>query len=80
MPSGQPQNLKKPRHKGGKQISNPTLYDHWANLHRIKERIKKLKDDLKRDCRAYWKYDDLGKDISTMQKLIIQQDILEEVK
>jgi hypothetical protein len=80
LPSGQPKNLKKPRHKGGKEINNPILYDHWADLYKIRERIKLLKKDLERDCKAYWKYDALAEDIQDMQKLIIQQDILEEVK
>ena len=80
MPSGQPKNLKKPRHRGGKGISNPMLYDHWANLYKLSKQIKLLKKDLERDCKAYWKYDALAEDIQDMQKLIIQQDILEEVK
>ena len=72
--------MNKARHKGGRDINNPILYDHWADLYKIRERIIKLKEDLKRDCRAYWKYDDLAKDIHNMQKLIIEQDILQEVK
>ena len=66
--------------KGGKDISDPMLYNHWANLHRIKERIKKLKEDLQRDCKAYWKYDDLVKDINTLQKQIKKEDKLMEYK
>ena len=72
--------INKARHKGGRDINNPILYDHWADLYRIRERIKLLKKDLERDCKAYWKYDDLAKDILGMQKLIIKQDIIEEVK
>ena len=72
--------INKARHKKGRDINNPLLYDHWADLYKIRERIKGLKADLERDCKAYWKYDDLAKDILSMQKLIIKQDILEEVK
>ena len=60
----------------GKDIDNPMLYKHWADLHRIKERIKKLKEDLERDCKAYWKYDDLVKDIRILQKQIKEEDKL----
>ena len=56
------------------------LYKHWADLHRIKERIKKLKEDLERDCKAYWKYDDLVKDIITLQTQIKKEDKLMEYK
>ena len=66
--------------KGGNDISDPMLYSHWADLHRIKERIKKLKEDLQRDCKAYWKYDDLVKDINTLQKQIKKEDKLMEYK
>ena len=72
--------INKARHKGGRKINNPVLYDHWADLYKVSERIKKLKEDLQRDCKAYWKYDALVEDIQDMQKLIIQQDILEEHK
>ena len=72
--------MNKAKYKGGREIADAVLYEHWANLHRIKERILKLKEDLKRDCRAYWKYDDLAQDIVRMQKLIIKQDILQQVK
>ena len=66
----------KARHKGGRDIQDIKLYAHWADLHRIKERIKKLKEDLQRDCKAYWKYDDLVKDINTLQKQIKKEDKL----
>jgi len=80
LPSGQPKNLRKPRHKGGKQISNPMLYDHWANLYKLSKQIKLLKKDLERDCKAYWKYDDMCNRIVAMQKAIIMQDELEQLK
>ena len=72
--------INKARHKGGRDINNPILYDHWADLYKIRERIKLLKKDLERDCKAYWKYDALAEDIQDMQKLISKLDILEEVK
>ena len=72
--------INKARHKEARDMNNPDMYTHWADLYRVKERIKKLKEDLQRDCKAYWKYDDLAKDIVKMQKLIIQQDILQQVK
>ena len=72
--------MNKAKYKGGRDITDPVLYEHWANLYRIKDRIIKLKQDLERDCKAYWKYDELAKDIVKMQKLIIQQDILQQVK
>ena len=80
MPSGQPKNLKNPRHKGGKGINNPMLYDHWANLYKLSKQIKLLKKDLERDCKAYWKYDDMCNRIKAMQNAIIMQDELLEVK
>ena len=80
LPSGQPKNLRKPRHKGGKGISNPMLYDHWANLYKLSKQIKLLKKDLERDCKAYWKYDDMCNRIKAMQNAIIMQDELLEVK
>jgi len=80
MPSGQPKNLKKPRHKGGKGINNSMLYDHWANLYKLSKQIKLLKKDLERDCKAYWKYDDMCNRIKAMQNAIIMQDELLEVK
>ena len=58
-------NLKKIRYKGGKGINNPILYDHWANLYKITKQIKILKKDLERDCKAYWKYDELCDTILT---------------
>ena len=50
--------MNKAKYKGGRDITDPVLYEHWANLYRIKDRIIKLKQDLERDCKAYWKYDD----------------------
>ena len=73
-------NLKKIKYKGGKEITNPMLYEHWADLFRIDKRIHMLKKDLERDCKAYWKYDDLSKDIVKMQKSILMQDKLEQLK
>jgi hypothetical protein len=68
------------RHKGGRKIAHQSLYDHWADLYKVRERIKKLKEDLERDCKAYWKYDALVEDIKDMQKLVKEQDKLMEVK
>ena len=79
LPKGNP-NPKKPKYKGGKEITNPVLYDHWANLFRISKQIQMLKKDLERDCKAYWKYDELCTRIIEMQKAIIIQDTFEEVK
>ena len=70
----------KARYSGGRKIKDAELYEHWADLHKITKAIKGLKADLKRDCRAYWKYDDLAQDIVKMQKLIIKQDVLQQVK
>ena len=72
--------MNKAAFKNGKDISDPMLYKHWADLHRIKERIKNLKEDLERDCKAYWKYDDLVKDIITLQTQIKKEDKLMEYK
>ena len=72
--------MNKAKYKGGREIADAVLYEHWANLHRIKERILKLIEDLNRDCRASGKYDDLAQDIVRMQKLIIKQDVLQQVK
>ena len=72
--------MNKAAFKNGKDISDPMLYKHWADLHRIKERIKKLKEDLERDCKAYWKYDALVEDITDMQKLVKKNDKLWEYK
>ena len=69
--------MNKARHKGGRDITNPKLYDHWANLYKIQNQIKLLKKDLERDCKAYWKYDELCETITQLQKQIISQDILE---
>ena len=70
----------KARYKGGRDINNQLLYDCWADFHRVKERIKKLKEDLQRDCKAYWKYDALVEDITDMQTLVKKQDKLWEYK
>ena len=80
MPKGNPKPSQKIKYKGGKGISNPMLYDHWANLHRLSKQIKLLKKDLERDCKAYWKYDDMCNRIVAMQKALIMQDELEEYK
>ena len=72
--------MNKARHKGGRDINNPILYDHWADLYKIRERIKLLKKDLDRDCKAYWKYDALVEDITDMQKLVKDNDKLQEYK
>ena len=72
--------MNKAKYKGGRDITAPVLYEHWANLYRIKDRIIKLKQDLERDCKAYWKYDELCTRIIEMQKAIIIQDTFEEVK
>ena len=56
------------------------LYDHWANLYKLSKQIKLLKKDLERDCKAYWKYDDMCNRIVAMQKAIIMQDELEQFK
>ena len=70
----------KARYKGGRDINNQLLYDCWADFHRVKERIKKLKEDLQRDCKAYYKYDDLVNQITEIQQAIIIRDKLEEYK
>ena len=80
MPKGNPKPSKKIRFKEAKEINNPILYDHWANLHRISKQIKLLKKDLERDCKAYCKYDELCNTILDLQKGIIIQDTFEEVK
>lgn len=70
----------KARHKGGRDMNNPDMYTHWCDLYKVKERIKKLKEDLQRDCKAYWKYDALVEDITNMQKLVKDNDKLQEYK
>ena len=70
----------KARHKGGRDMNNPDMYTHWSDLYKVRERIKKLKEDLQRDCKAYWKYDDLVKDINTLQTQIKKEDKLMEYK
>ena len=70
----------KARYKGGRDINNQLLYDCWADFHRVKERIKKLKEFLQRDCKAYYKYDDLVNQITEIQQAIIIRDKLEEYK
>ena len=70
----------KASYKGGRDINNQLLYDCWADFHRVKERIKKLKEDLQRDCKAYYKYDDLVNQITEIQQAIIIRDKLEEYK
>ena len=72
--------INKARHKEARDMSNPDMYTHWADLYRVKERIKLLKKDLERDCKAYWKYDDLVKDITTLQTRIKEEDKLTEYK
>ena len=69
-------NLKKIKYKGGKEINNCMLNDHSANLYRLSKQIKLLKKDLERDCKAYWKYDELCDRIIEMQKAIIIEDEL----
>jgi len=80
MAKGNPNPSQKIKYKDGKEINNRMLYDHWANLHRLSKQIKLLKKDLERDCKAYWKYDDMCNRIKAMQTAIILQDELEEVK
>ena len=70
----------KARYKGGRDINNQLLYDCWADFHRVKERIIKFKEDLQRDCKAYYKYDDLVNQITEIQQAIIIRDKLEEYK
>ena len=70
----------KARHKGGRDIQDTNLYAHWADLYKVAERIEKLKEDLQRDCKAYWKYDALVEDIQDMQKIIIELDKITEYK
>ena len=80
MAKGNPDPSQKMKYKGGKGINNRMLYDHWANLYRLSKQIKLLKKDLERDCKAYWKYDDMCNRIKAMQTAIILQDELEEGK
>ena len=70
----------KARHKEARDMNNPDMYTHWSDLYKVKERIKKLKEDLQRDCKAYWKYDALVEDITDMQKIIIDLDKITEYK
>ena len=70
----------KARHKGGRDMNNSDMYTHWCDLYKVKERIKKLKEDLQRDCKAYWKYDALIEDITDMQKLVKDNDKLQGYK
>jgi hypothetical protein len=70
----------KARHKGGRDMNNPDMYEHWSDLYKVRERIKKLKEDLQRDCKAYWKYDALVEDIYDMQQLVLTKDKLMEYK
>ena len=72
--------INKARHKEARDMNNPDMYTHWADLYRVKERIKKLKEDLQRDCKAYYKYDDLVNQITEIQQAIIIRDKLEEYK
>ena len=80
LAKGNPKPSQKIKYKGGKGITNPMRYEHWASLHRINKRVWMLKKDLERDCKAYWKYDDLAKDIEDLQKEIIIEDQLEQLK
>ena len=80
LAKGNPKPSQKIKYKGGKGITNPMRYEHWASLHRINKRVWMLKKDLERDCKAYWKYDDLAKDIEDLQKAIIIEDELEQLK
>ena len=70
----------KARHKEARDMNNPDMYTHWADLYKVRERIKKLKEDLQRDCKAYWKYDALAEDILDMQTLVKKNDKLWEYK
>ena len=80
LAKGNPKPSQKIKYKGGKGITNPMRYEHWASLHRINKRVWMLKKDLERDCKAYWKYDELAKDIEDLQKAIIIEDELEQLK
>ena len=64
----------KARHAGGRDITNPDFYDHWADLHKITKDIKALKADLQRDCIPQYKYDELCDRISGMQIVVKQKD------
>jgi len=70
----------KARYKEGREIKTQLLYDCWADLYRIKERVKGLKKDLERECKAYYKYDELVAHITEIQKAIIIRDELETLK
>ena len=71
----------KARHKEARDMNNPDMYTHWSDLYKVKERIKKLKEDLQRDCKAYWKYDALVEDITDMQKLVKKnQNLIKQIK
>ncbi len=72
--------INKARHKGGRDMNNSDMYTHWSDLYKICQRIKMLKADLQRDCKAYWKYDALIEDITDMQKLVKENDKLMEYK
>ena len=74
-------NLKK-GHKfaEGRNIQDKRLYKHWSDLHRVQEAIANLKKDLERDCKAYYKYDELVQKIQRLKKQIKIEDDLQELK
>ena len=66
--------MNKAKYAGGRDITEPDYYDHWADLHKIQDSIKLLKKDLERDCIPYYKYDELCERISGMQIMVKQKD------
>ena len=69
----------KARYAGGRDITEPDYYDHWADLHAIQKKIKSLKADLKRDCIPYYKYDELVLKIEDYKEKIKEKDKLKEL-
>jgi len=66
--------MNKAKYAGGRDITEPDYYDHWADLHKIQDSIKLLKKDLERDSIPYYKYDELCDRISSMQIMVKQKD------
>jgi hypothetical protein len=64
----------------GKEIKDKRLYKHWSDLHRVQEAIANLKKDLERDCKAYYKYDELIQKIQRLKKQIKIEDDFQELK
>ena len=77
MPKGNKKPVYKIKFEKGKKITNMIRYEHWANLERIKRKIKGLKSDLDRDCKPYYKYDELCEVLSEQQEALEMEDQME---